>query len=251
MVGNDGRTEGGPSRSGADACAAETAQGCAKAARDSGAVRRATPMLLRVASLEQADAPAQASGGTAARAAPAPSPGRTAKPRPQRARRKSPAASDGRDTGEEHAGQYAPVPQAAATAQWPPAPQGALPDAGAESGLLRAIYEELRGLRHEVRQLHSKPSHAPAFQSARAVSLETAQALLGCGRSRLFELLRSGVLRRAPRMGKGAMVSAASLEALLEGLHREPVPKLKRKPPAPREAGRREKAAILKLIRRA
>ena len=250
MVGTDGRTEGGPSKSGADACAAETAQECAKAARDSGAVRRATAMLIRVASLEPADAPAHAPGENAARDAPDSFSERTAKPRPQRARRKSPAASDRRDTGE-HAGQYAPAPQAAATEQWPSGPQGALPHAGAESDLLRAIYEELRGLRHEVRQLHSKPSHAPAFQSARAVSLETAQALLGCGRSRLFERLRSGTLRRAPRMGKEAMVSAASLEALLEGLHREPVPKLKRKPPVPRDAGRKEKAAILKLIRRA
>jgi len=219
MVGNDGRTEGSPSKSGADACAAENSTGapqeCAKAARASEASRRATPTLISVASLEREDAPAHASDGDAAHHAPDSSRECTATPHAQRARRKSPAASDRRDIGE-HAGQYAPALQAAATAQWPPAPQGALPHGGTESELLRAIYEELRGLRHEVRQLHSMPSHAPALQSARAVPLATAQALLGCGRSRLFELLRSGALRRTPRVGKGAMVSAASLEALLE-----------------------------------
>ena len=133
----------------------------------------------------------------------------------------------------------------------PSSTHGTSAHAGSESELLRAIYEEVRGLRQDVRELQSKPSNEAPFQTARAVSIDAARALLGCGRSRIFELLRSGALRRAPKMGKVAMVSAASLEALLEGLHREPVPKLKRKPPAQREAGRKEKAAILKLIRQA
>lgn len=144
-----------------------------------------------------------------------------------------------------------PTADAAAPQGIPSSTHSAPSHAGAESELLRAIYEEVRGLRHDMRELQSKPSNAAPLQEARAVSIETARALLGCGRSRIFELLRSGALRRAPKMGKVAMVSAASLEALLEGLHREPVPKLKRKPSAQRDAGRKEKDAILKLIRQA
>ena len=122
-----------------------------------------------------------------------------------------------------------------------------------QNELLRAIYEELRGLRESVNEIHTKISHAASAQAARAlaVSMEQAQTLLGCGRSRIFELLRSGALRRGPKVGKAAMICAKSLEALLERVDREPeTPKLKRRP-ARRDTGqgKRESAAILKLIR--
>jgi hypothetical protein len=119
--------------------------------------------------------------------------------------------------------------------------------------LLRAIYEELRELRESVNEISTKiSSKAPAQAArARAVSMKEAQAMLGCGRSRLFELLRSGALRRGARVGKAAMICAKSLEALLERVDREPeTPRLKRRP-ARRDTGRgeTERAAILKLIR--
>ncbi|HYO64579.1 MAG TPA: hypothetical protein VEU33_00745 [Archangium sp.] len=46
------------------------------------------------------------------------------------------------------------------------------------------------------------------------------------------------------------MVHLSSLEALMDGIDREPAPKLKRHP-AQRNTGRGERDAILKLIRRA
>jgi hypothetical protein len=122
-----------------------------------------------------------------------------------------------------------------------------------QDDILRAIYEELRGLRESVNEIHTKISHTAPAQAARAlaVSMEQAQTLLGCGRSRIFELLRSGALRRGPKVGRAAMICAKSLEALLERVDREPeTPKLKRRP-ARRDTGqgKRESAAILKLIR--
>lgn len=122
-----------------------------------------------------------------------------------------------------------------------------------QDDILRAIYEELRGLRESVNEIHTKISNKAPAQAARAraVTIEAAQTLLGCGRSRIFELLRSGALRRGPKVGKAAMICAKSLEALLERVDREPEsPRLKRRP-ARRDTGRgeSESAAILKLIR--
>lgn len=123
-------------------------------------------------------------------------------------------------------------------------------DSGGEADLLRAMYDELRSLRESVREIEHRISNTAPSQAARAISIEAAQAMLGCGRSRIFELLRSGALRRAPRLGKVAMIYLPSLEALMAGIDREPAPKLKRRP-AQRNAGRGEKDEILKLIRRA
>jgi hypothetical protein len=125
---------------------------------------------------------------------------------------------------------------------------------GEEQGdILRAIYEELRGLRQSVNEIHTWISNKAPAQAAlaRAVTIEAAQTLLGCGRSRIFELLRSGALRRGPKVGRAAMICAKSLEALLERVDREPLaPRFKRRP-ARRDTGRGERAsaAILKLIR--
>jgi hypothetical protein len=123
-----------------------------------------------------------------------------------------------------------------------------------QDNILRAIYEELRGLRESVNEIHTKISNKAPAQAARAraVSVEHAQTMLGCGRSRIFELLRSGALRRGPKVGRAAMICAKSLEALLERVDREPAPRLKRRP-ARRDTGRgeRESEAILRLIRQA
>jgi len=278
MVGIDVGAEGNPSKMGARACAAECSRGAATRERNAPSALENTPragppvlrpvnggapfspnalhaarVTLPTSSLDaRREAPAEVPGGhDAGREQNDPS-ALTEKPRPQRARRNTPATwNTGGQLGPPGMPQPPPSADTAATKGIPSSTHGGPVHAGAESELLRAIYDEVRGLRHDVRELQSKPSNAAPLHAARAVSIDTARALFGCGRSRIFELLRSGALRRAPKMGKVAMVSAASLEALLEGLHREPVPKLKRKPPAPRDAGRKEKAAILKLIRRA
>jgi hypothetical protein len=122
-----------------------------------------------------------------------------------------------------------------------------------QNELLRAIYEELRGLRESVNEIHTKISSGPPAQAARGrgVSMKEAQALLSCGRSRIFELLRSGALRRGPKVGKAAMICAKSLEALLERVDREPETSRLKRRPARRDTrrGESESAAILKLIR--
>lgn len=128
-----------------------------------------------------------------------------------------------------------------------PAPNSA-PNSGAEPHLLREIYAELCKLRVMVGDMQNRITNAAPVQAARAISIDAAQALLGCGRSRIFELLRSGALRRAPKVGKVAMITLDSLEALQECFSREPTPKRKRQP-AQQNTGRAEKDAILKLIR--
>ncbi|MFL5349838.1 MAG: hypothetical protein ACJ8AT_34100 [Hyalangium sp.] len=124
-----------------------------------------------------------------------------------------------------------------------------------QDDILRAIYEELRGLRESVNEIHTKISSAAPAQSARAraVSVEEAQTMLGCGRSRIFELLRSGALRRGPKVGRAAMICAKSLEALLERVDREPETSRLKRRPTRRDNGRgaRESEAILRMIRSA
>jgi hypothetical protein len=124
------------------------------------------------------------------------------------------------------------------------------PDSGAEPNLLREIYAELCKLRAMVGDMQNRIANAAPVQAARAISIDAAQALLGCGRSRIFELLRSGALRRAPKVGKVAMITLDSLEALQECFARESAPKRKRQL-AQQSTGRAEKDAILKLIRQA
>jgi hypothetical protein len=259
MVGNDGSAEGLPSKRGVRAYAAEgfgwAGTEGAEAARTLQEALSATLAFLDSAPAEGEAPPALPLGGNAAPRAQDSANPRGAKPPPPRARRDSRAPTRAREREGREARGARETPErpslAAETSSTPaPSPDVASHADGA-ADLLRVIYEELRGLRHEVRALQARPPDAPPGQGARAVSIDTARALLGCGRSRVFELLRSGALRRAPKMGKAAMVSAASLEALLEGLHREPVPHPKRKPRARRNAGPQERAAILKLIRRA
>ena len=112
---------------------------------------------------------------------------------------------------------------------------------------LGAIYRELRELRVSLSEIQTWAKNMVSSSSRRAVSIDNAQAILGCGRSRVYELLRSGALRRAPKVGKQAMISLTSLEAFLDTLHREPASKLKRRPA--QRGTSREAEEILKLIR--
>jgi len=128
--------------------------------------------------------------------------------------------------------------------QQPPAP-----DDGAESALLRSIHEELRLLREAVGALHARFTQGAPMQAARAVTVDAAQALLGCGRSQVFALLKAGALSRAPKVGKTAMVTRESIEALQERFSREPAPKLMRQPARNAASGRETRDAILRMLR--
>jgi hypothetical protein len=65
------------------------------------------------------------------------------------------------------------------------------------------------------------------------VSWEQAGEILGCKRSRVFELLASGDLERAPRIGKEIRIFRASVDrVLLNGLGGD-APKRKRRTALP------------------
>lgn len=49
------------------------------------------------------------------------------------------------------------------------------------------------------------------------VTREEAQRILGCSRSKVFELLRAGVLEAAPRFGRSLVIFRASVDAALLG----------------------------------
>jgi len=134
--------------------------------------------------------------------------------------------------------------QDATSPQQPPATND-----GAESALLRAIHQELRLLRESVGAIHARFTQGAPMQSARAVTVDAAQALLGCGRSHIFALLKAGALSRAPKVGKTAMVTLESIEALQARFSREPAPKLKRQPARNAASGRETRDAILRMLR--
>lgn len=66
------------------------------------------------------------------------------------------------------------------------------------------------------------------------LTVEEAAVQLGCGRTRVFELMREGVLHRARRLGKKTMVFAASVEAALKLPAPRPTPAAPRRTPPPR-----------------
>jgi hypothetical protein len=83
-----------------------------------------------------------------------------------------------------------------------------------ESAILQVLVEILRA----VQALHARE----VTQNASAVTLERASAMLGCKRSQIFMLLEQGRLERAPKVGRSAMITVASIEALLaEGVPRK------------------------------
>jgi len=75
-------------------------------------------------------------------------------------------------------------------------------------GVTEIIRRELRALRAQEVARNS------AF-----VTLESARAMLGCKRSKIFDLLRQGLLKRAQKVGRSVMITVDSIEALLaEGM---------------------------------
>lgn len=69
--------------------------------------------------------------------------------------------------------------------------------------LLGEVLAEVRALRAE----------RAVGQGDEAITIDEACRRLGCGRSRLFELLAAGVVQRAQRIGKRQMVLASSVRA--------------------------------------
>lgn len=74
-----------------------------------------------------------------------------------------------------------------------------------------AILQELAGIKREVRALRAQS----ATPNVSAVPLERAEVMLGCKRAQVFKLLALGRLERAPKVGRSAMITVASIEALL------------------------------------
>ena len=77
------------------------------------------------------------------------------------------------------------------------------------------ILAEMKQIREGVEDIRAS---GPMMEPGQvAVSIAAAMKLLGCGRSRIFELLKKGDLRRAPKkVGRETMILTASIEALLQ-----------------------------------
>lgn len=87
---------------------------------------------------------------------------------------------------------------------------------------------ELRALRADIRAL--------ASASDLAISADEAARRLGCGRTRVFELLKQRALSRAKSCGRRTMITAASVERLLAGHGAKPVSPPRRRPATQIEA---------------
>lgn len=81
--------------------------------------------------------------------------------------------------------------------------------------------KELRALRTDLRALTSA--------SDLAISADEAARRLGCGRTRVFELLKQRVLSPAKSYGRLTMIVAASVERLLAGDSTKPVQRPRRR----------------------
>ena len=106
-------------------------------------------------------------------------------------------------------------------------------------GVIQAQGQAITRLTQEVRELRGQAT----MEGATAVPVETAAMLLGCGRSRVFELLTEGRLRRGKRTGRHCMVTRQSIEALLAAGDAEGVRPRPDKPPE------QMRAEVLRLIK--
>jgi hypothetical protein len=69
----------------------------------------------------------------------------------------------------------------------------------------------LASIRSDLRRLTSETIQPGSL----AITCEQAAARLGCSRSRVFEFLNAGRLKRAPKLGRRTMVTTASVDELL------------------------------------
>lgn len=101
---------------------------------------------------------------------------------------------------------------------------------------------EIEALRRDIAAMHADIRARRPLGSV--MSLEDVCQLLGCKRSRVFELLRAGKLERAPRMGRLLRITAASVERLLLTPAPAPVRQRRKRPPPPFVPARLENIPI-------
>jgi len=82
--------------------------------------------------------------------------------------------------------------------------------------LVGVILQGITGIiRRELQALRAQD----VARNSTFVTLESAMAMLGCKRSKIFDLLRQGLLKRAQKVGRSVMITVDSIEALLaEGM---------------------------------
>lgn len=82
-----------------------------------------------------------------------------------------------------------------------------------------AVVKALNSIASDVRQLRL----TQIAKHARAVPVGQAQALLGCGKTKVYKYIGTGQLTRAPKRGKEVMILMESIDALLaDGIPAEP-----------------------------
>jgi excisionase family DNA binding protein len=69
--------------------------------------------------------------------------------------------------------------------------------------LVGVLLQEVRELRAQIAQVQSS-----------ALTVEQAGEMLGCGRRKVFELLKAKKLQRAPSLGRKTLVTRASVEQI-------------------------------------
>jgi len=106
------------------------------------------------------------------------------------------------------------------------------------------ILAEMKQIREGVEDIRAS---GPMMEPGQvAVSIAAAMKLLGCGRSRIFELLKKGDLQRAPnKVGRETMILTSSIDALLHS----PEPREVRCAPKAKRSGQAARDAILQMIR--
>ena len=77
--------------------------------------------------------------------------------------------------------------------------------------MLRQLLEEVREMRAEQRGMRL----LMAYQAAPAVPVEVAATMLGCSVRQVYNLLKSGKLKRAPRPGSKTLVTMESIQSAL------------------------------------
>jgi hypothetical protein len=117
---------------------------------------------------------------------------------------------------------------------------------------IRKLREELRALRSHLADLRAQVGSPTPV----AIDAEEAGRYLGCGRTKVFELLKSGRLERAPKVGRATMVTVASIHAYQQVGSNETTQQKRRRrakmeAPASKTptSGLEAREAILKLVR--
>jgi excisionase family DNA binding protein len=94
---------------------------------------------------------------------------------------------------------------------------------------LRELQGELIQLRLDVRADLAELKMRMVNPLPVSVSVEEAAARLGCGRTKVFELLRRGKLRRGKAAGRALRITVASIDAFLSGPKRQDTPRRTRR----------------------